>query len=161
MPAPLTRVAASYARLLYDYLAAEGRDARALLGPLPEDTHFVPLPAWRRMLETVDALEARPALDHWKARHVDLSRVLAQPDVPASYGRRATVPQEHGVEAMQRLQRELTTRFFLRNDERILITFSAGVAQWMPSETATEAIRRADQGMYLAKRAGKNRVVAA
>lgn len=69
--------------------------------------------------------------------------------------------QEHGVEAMQRLQRELTTRFFLRNDERILITFSAGVAQWMPSETATEAIRRADQGMYLAKRSGKNRVVGA
>ncbi|MGL4435411.1 MAG: GGDEF domain-containing protein, partial [Giesbergeria sp.] len=68
---------------------------------------------------------------------------------------------EQGMEAMQRLQRELTTRFFLRNNEKVLITFSAGVAQMAPSETATEAIRRADQGMYLAKRAGKNRVVAA
>jgi diguanylate cyclase len=66
-----------------------------------------------------------------------------------------------GVEAMQRLQRELTTRFFLRNNEKILITFSAGVAQLSASETATEAIRRADQGMYLAKRSGKNRVMAA
>ena len=69
--------------------------------------------------------------------------------------------QEQGVEAMQRLQRELTTRFFLRNNEKVLITFSAGVAQMTPQETATEAIRRADQGMYLAKRAGKNRVIAA
>ncbi len=66
-----------------------------------------------------------------------------------------------GVEAMQRLQRELTTRFFLRNNEKILITFSAGVAQMTSTETATEAIRRADQSMYLAKRAGKNRVMAA
>lgn len=66
-----------------------------------------------------------------------------------------------GVEAMQRLQRELTTRFFLRNNEKILITFSAGVAQLAATETATEAIRRADQGMYLAKRSGKNRVMAA
>lgn len=66
-----------------------------------------------------------------------------------------------GVEAMQRLQRELTTRFFLRNNEKILITFSAGVAQITDTETSTEAIRRADQGMYLAKRSGKNRVMAA
>ena len=68
--------------------------------------------------------------------------------------------QEQGVEAMQRLQRELTTRFFMRNNEKILITFSAGVAQLTPSETPADAIRRADQGMYLAKRSGKNRVVA-
>ncbi|MCU0504459.1 MAG: glutamate synthase large subunit [Chloroflexi bacterium] len=51
------------------------------------------------MVGRSDRLEARPAFDHWKARHVDLSRVLAQPDVPASYGRSHTIPQEHGVEA--------------------------------------------------------------
>ena len=69
--------------------------------------------------------------------------------------------QAQGIEAMTRLQRELTTRFFLQNNEKILITFSAGVAQLGTEETITEALRRADQGMYLAKRAGKNRVVAA
>ena len=68
---------------------------------------------------------------------------------------------DQGVEAMQRLQRELTTRFFLRNNEKILITFSAGVAQLTSTETATEAIHRADQSMYLAKRSGKNRVLPA
>ena len=32
------------------------------------------------------------------------------------------------IEAMQRLQRDLTKKFFLHNNERILVTFSAGVA---------------------------------
>ena len=65
------------------------------------------------------------------------------------------------VEAMKRLQRELTTRYFLQDQERVLITFSAGVAQVDDEERSTDALRRADQAMYLAKRAGKNRVVAA
>ncbi|MDH4463654.1 MAG: diguanylate cyclase [Acidovorax sp.] len=68
---------------------------------------------------------------------------------------------ESGVAAMTRLQRELTTRFFLQGTEKVLITFSAGVAQIHDSEDSSDAIRRADQGMYLAKRSGKNRVMAA
>lgn len=63
------------------------------------------------------------------------------------------------VMAMARLQRELTKNFFLANNEKILITFSAGVAQLMPGESGADVIKRADQAMYLAKRAGKNRVV--
>lgn len=68
-------------------------------------------------------------------------------------------PMDKGIEAMTRLQRELTKRFFLAGAEKILITFSAGVAQLANDEKGMEAIRRADQAMYLAKRAGKNRVV--
>lgn len=68
---------------------------------------------------------------------------------------------EHGVEAMQRLQRELTKRFFLRDNQRLLITFSAGVALLEADEEAENAVKRADHAMYLAKRAGKNRVFAA
>lgn len=67
----------------------------------------------------------------------------------------------NGIEAMTRLQRELTTRFFLSGAEKILITFSAGVAQLGSNESGIEAIRRADQAMYLAKRAGRNRVLGA
>lgn len=66
---------------------------------------------------------------------------------------------EQGVEAMTRLQRELTKAIYLSGSEKILITFSAGVAQLAPEETGTDAIRRADKAMYLAKRAGKNRVM--
>jgi len=66
-----------------------------------------------------------------------------------------------GIEAMQRLQRELTKNFFLKDNEKLLITFSAGVAELAASEDSDGAIKRADQAMYLAKRQGKNRVVAA
>ena len=68
---------------------------------------------------------------------------------------------DSGVEAMTRLQRELTKRFFLAGEEKILITFSAGVAQVNGNESGMEAIRRADEAMYLAKRSGKNRVIGA
>ncbi len=67
---------------------------------------------------------------------------------------------DEGVQVMRRLQRELTTRYFLKDGERMLITFSAGVAQLLGKDDVSDAIRRADQGMYLAKRSGKNRVVA-
>ena len=68
---------------------------------------------------------------------------------------------DKGIEAMTRLQRELTKRFFLAGVEKILITFSAGVAQLAPDEDGAAAIKRADQAMYMAKRAGKNRVLGA
>jgi diguanylate cyclase len=68
---------------------------------------------------------------------------------------------DKGVEAMTRLQRELTKKFFLAGTEKLLITFSAGVAQLAAKEEPMDAIKRADQAMYLAKRAGKNRVLAA
>jgi diguanylate cyclase len=68
---------------------------------------------------------------------------------------------DSGVDAMTRLQRALTKRFFLAGAEKVLITFSAGVAQLTPEETGDAAIARADQAMYLAKRAGRNRVLAA
>jgi len=68
---------------------------------------------------------------------------------------------EEGMVTMRRLQRELTRNFFLAGNEKILITFSAGVAEMNPDEPGEDAIRRADQAMYLAKRAGKNRVMGA
>jgi diguanylate cyclase len=70
-------------------------------------------------------------------------------------------PLDKGIDAMTRLQRELSKRFFLAGTEKVLITFSAGVAQLAAAETGSDAIRRADQAMYLAKRAGKNRVIGA
>jgi diguanylate cyclase len=68
---------------------------------------------------------------------------------------------EQGIEVMTRLQRELTKAIYLAGKEKVLITFSAGVAQVGANEPGSDAIRRADQAMYLAKRAGKNRVMGA
>ncbi len=66
-----------------------------------------------------------------------------------------------GIETMTRLQRELSKRIFLEGTAKILITFSAGVAELATDEGGMEAIKRADQAMFLAKRAGKNRVLGA
>jgi diguanylate cyclase len=65
------------------------------------------------------------------------------------------------AETLERLQRELTKKFFLHENERVLVTFSAGVALLNPDESLEDVVARADKAMYLAKKAGKNRVVAA
>ncbi|GAV34071.1 diguanylate cyclase [Roseomonas sp. TAS13] len=39
------------------------------------------------------------------------------------------------------------------------VTVSVGVTVWQAGEGFEEALMRADQGLYLAKRAGRNRVV--
>ena len=63
--------------------------------------------------------------------------------------------------ALVRLQRELTKRFFLHENEKVLITFSAGVTEYRPEDTSASVTKRADEAMYTAKRTGKNRVVSA
>lgn len=100
---------------------------------------------------------------------IHLSKVVQETirpeDTLARYGGEEFVvllpdtPVDHAVNAMVRVQRELTRRFFLHNNDKVLITFSCGVAELGPDEDPHEALKRADAGMYLAKRAGKNRVV--
>ncbi len=40
------------------------------------------------------------------------------------------------------------------------VTASLGLAQWQPTESADDLVRRADEGLYAAKKAGRNRVSA-
>jgi diguanylate cyclase len=68
---------------------------------------------------------------------------------------------EAAVETIQRLQRDLTKKFFLHNNDKILVTFSAGVALRIEGEDQEDLIGRADKAMYHAKQTGKNRVVPA
>ncbi len=67
---------------------------------------------------------------------------------------------EQATAALVRLQRELTKAYFLADDQKILITFSAGVSPWKAGEPLDHVIRRADAAMYEAKHTGKNKVVA-
>jgi diguanylate cyclase len=66
-----------------------------------------------------------------------------------------------GVNVMKRAQRQLTRNFFLHNNEKILITFSVGIADYRPGESQASVIKRADDAVYVAKASGKNRVHAA
>lgn len=70
-------------------------------------------------------------------------------------------PLEEATIALTRLQRELTRKFFLHGNEKVLITFSAGVTQMRPDDNQASVIKRADEAMYQAKQSGKNRVVQA
>jgi diguanylate cyclase len=60
-----------------------------------------------------------------------------------------------------RIQRSLTKRFFLHNNEKLFISFSAGVAAVHHDLGLTEALDRADKAVYEAKASGKNRVIVA
>lgn len=92
---------------------------------------------------------------------------LRPTDILARYGGEEFViilPEtdiQEGINVMTRVQRELTKNFFLHNNERVLITFSAGVAQRHPDEGQDEIIKRADEALYKAKHAGRNRVLGA
>ena len=70
-------------------------------------------------------------------------------------------PVAEAKNVMHRLQRELTRTFFLTNNDKLVITFSAGVAQWHLGEKEADVIDRADRAMYQAKLAGKNRTCSA
>ncbi len=85
-------------------------------------------------------------------------------DTVARYGGEEFVlllPATSAAEAISiltRTQRQLTRTFFLHNDEKILITFSAGVTEYRAGDSHESAIQRADAATYAAKKAGKNRV---
>ncbi|MDO8251810.1 MAG: diguanylate cyclase [Rhodoferax sp.] len=119
---------------------------------------------FKKLNDTLGHVTGDAALTHLAT----VAREAMRPqDTLARYGGEEFVillpdtPLDKGVEAMTRLQREMTKHFFLAGSEKILITFSAGVAQLAANESGLDAIKRADQAMYLAKRAGKNRVLGA
>ena len=62
------------------------------------------------------------------------------------------------ADLMRRLQRELTKRFFMNDNKRLLITFSAGITQCHANESREQALDRADYAVFLAKKQGKNQV---
>src|SRR6202020_3512519 len=50
------------------------------------------------MVGRVDLLDVEPAVDHWKARGLDLSTILYSPPVPSRVARRCVQAQDHGLE---------------------------------------------------------------
>ena len=70
------------------FIAQEMRELMAQLG-------------FRTLEETVgrvDRLEVRKAVEHWKARGLDYSQILYQPEVGPEVGRSCQVGQDHGLD---------------------------------------------------------------
>src|SRR5688572_30620250 len=72
----------------FRFVAQEVREYMAQLGFRTMD----------EMIGRVDRLDVQPAVDHWKARGIDLSQILHEPAVPATVGRRCMRAQDHGLE---------------------------------------------------------------
>ncbi|CAD5916338.1 Ferredoxin-dependent glutamate synthase 1 [Planktothrix tepida] len=50
------------------------------------------------MVGRTDVLEPKKAVDHWKAKGIDLSKILYQPEVGEDIGRYCQIPQDHGLD---------------------------------------------------------------
>ena len=70
------------------FIAREVRETMARLG----------FRTFNEMVGRTDKLVPKRNIDHWKAKTVDLSRVLARPRVPASVGRYCQIAQNHELE---------------------------------------------------------------
>jgi len=98
-----------------------------------------------------------------KALAAVVGKTLRPTDVVARYGGEEFVvllpdtPLEEGQQILTRLQRSLTGGLFLHEQRNVLVTFSAGVTAYREGERIEAALERADQGLYEAKRTGKNR----
>lgn len=96
-----------------------------------------------------------------------LKEVLRPTDVLSRFGGEEFIiilpatPQDEAVKVVKRVQRELTKNFFMHNKERVLITFSGGVAERKLGESIEALMPRADAALYQAKHNGRNLVVGA
>src|SRR5206468_15082 len=72
----------------FRFVAQEVREYMAQLGFRTVD----------EMIGHVERLNVRPAVDHWKAKGLDYSAILYQPEVPPDAPRRCTTRQHHGLE---------------------------------------------------------------
>lgn len=73
------------------------------------------------MVGRSDKLDMTDAVDHYKARHVDLSKILYRPDVPDEFGTYCMEPQDHGLD--DALDNELIEecRFYIDHREPIVL----------------------------------------
>ncbi len=77
-----------YAANFMKFIAQELREIMAQLG-------FRTL---NEMVGRTDLLEPKKAVDHWKAKGIDLSNILYQPQVGPEVGRYCQMAQDHGLE---------------------------------------------------------------
>jgi glutamate synthase (NADPH/NADH) large chain len=73
------------------------------------------------MIGRVDTLETRPAVEHWKARGLDFTKVLHKPDVPAEIGTRCLKRQDHGLEGALDLKLIELCRPALERREQVVL----------------------------------------
>ncbi|MCE9663999.1 GGDEF domain-containing protein [Halomonas sp. M5N1S17] len=154
------------------------------------EVHLAKIQAWQRDTEGLDSAGSVPCsllmldLDNFKqindtfghsvgdsvlCQFADvLIRQTRKHDCTARYGGEEFVVlllgsgQARAMEIAERIRFAVEAFEFLDRDRRrIPVTISIGVTQLMQDEPAQDALKRADEALYLAKHAGRNRVVEA
>ena len=75
------------------------------------------------MVGRVDRLEARQAINHWKAKGLDLSNILHRPEADAEVGRYCQTSQDHGLDKSMDLTLLLElARPALERKEKVQVT---------------------------------------
>ncbi|TRU19926.1 MAG: glutamate synthase large subunit [Microcystis aeruginosa Ma_SC_T_19800800_S464] len=70
------------------FIAQEVREIMAELG----------FRSLNEMVGRTDVLEPKQAVEHWKAKGIDLTPILYQPEVAPEVGRYCQIPQDHGLD---------------------------------------------------------------
>jgi glutamate synthase (NADPH) large chain len=94
------------------FIAEEVREITAKLGFRTID----------EMIGRVDMLRQRTDIDHWKAKHIDLSSLLQRPAVPLRIGRRCLISQDHGIN--QAIDYQLLKQAEIALEEKKPVEFS-------------------------------------
>jgi glutamate synthase (ferredoxin) len=71
-----------------EFIAQEAREIMAELG----------FRNFNEMIGQTNILESKKAIEHWKAKNIDLSKLLYQPEVGPEIGHYCQIPQDHGLE---------------------------------------------------------------
>lgn len=92
-----------------------------------------------------------------------IQQCLRPADTVARYGGEEFVVMlpgtdiEEAQQVLSRMQRAMTQALFMHENRQVFVTFSAGVTPYRQGERLEDALERADEALYDAKRTGKNR----
>lgn len=131
--------------------------------PAPLSIVFIDIDRFKRINDTYGHTVGDLVLQGLAYR---LEQHLRAADLLARYGGEefvAVMPGTEGRDALRVMEaileqvRSAPVAYF--EGEPFRITFSAGIAEWVPGGSQEEWIRRADQAMYAAKQQGRDRVL--
>jgi glutamate synthase (ferredoxin) len=113
------------------------------------------------MVGRADCLEPRKAIDHWKAKGLDFSNILYQPDAGPEIGRYCRIPQDHGLDKSLDITvlldlcrpaiewgEKVSAQMAIRNTNRVVgtITGSELTRKWGATGLPEDTIRLHFQG---------------
>jgi len=162
---PLTQVA-NRRGLMQAFEVESARSERdAVDGVAPLEVALIDIDNFKKLNDRLGHASGDAALKFLTER---VGNALRPGDTLARYGGEEFVvllpatPIDEARQVLSRLQRSLSAELFMSDEQgQVFVTFSAGVTSYRPGERLEQALERADEALYEAKRTGKNRTCVA